>query len=89
MGRTNVRQAIHRQMRSKRTDFVVSYRKGVEMNTCEKCRDTGEIKIPVSDYIRQLDVKAGRADRPLFTPAFCACKFGKNLERKIIDARYN
>ncbi len=44
---------------------------------CTKCNDMGEFKKPVSEYIRQLDVETGHADRPAFTTVFCTCKQGK------------
>jgi len=56
---------------------------------CTKCKDTGEIKKPVSDYIRQLDVKAGHAERPLHTTVFCTCKTGKAQARKHADKQFN
>lgn len=59
------------------------------MSICEKCGDTGEIQKPVSDYIRELDVKAGRADRPLYTTVFCDCRIGHAQDRINADQRYD
>lgn len=56
---------------------------------CAKCKDTGEIKKPVSDYIRQLDVQAGHAERPKFSVVFCTCKAGKAQARKHADEQFN
>lgn len=56
---------------------------------CAKCNDTGEIKKPVSNYIRQLDVQTGHADRPSHSIAFCTCKTGKAQARKHADAQFN
>ncbi len=58
------------------------------MMDCTKCSDTGEFQKPVSDYIRQLDIKTGRADRPLTTAVFCSCKYGKAQARKYADERF-
>lgn len=59
------------------------------MTICEKCGGTGEIKKPVSDYVRLLDVKAGHADRPLFTTVFCTCPTGHAHARVNADQRFN
>lgn len=59
------------------------------MATCDKCNDTGEFKKPVSDYIRELDVKAGHAERPLYTTVFCACRTGHAKVRAHEDRRFN
>ncbi len=59
------------------------------MPICDKCDDTGEIKKPVSDYIRELDVKAGHADRPLYKMVFCTCRTGHAQERVNADQRFN
>jgi hypothetical protein len=57
--------------------------------TCTNCSDTGEIKKPVSDYIRQLDVQMGYAGRAKFTTVFCTCKAGKAQARKHADEQFN
>jgi len=59
------------------------------MAECKECNDTGELVVPVSDYIRSLDVKSGNAHRPLETMKFCGCKIGKAQERKSADERFN
>lgn len=56
---------------------------------CAKCGDTGEIKKPVSDYIRELDVKAGHADRPLYSIVSCGCRIGRARERASADQRFD
>lgn len=56
---------------------------------CANCGDSGEINAPVSDYIRELDVKSGHADRPLFTTKFCGCPVGKAQARKTADRRFD
>jgi hypothetical protein len=59
------------------------------MAICDKCSDTGEVKKPVSDYIRELDVKAGHADRPQYTTTFCTCRTGHAQARVDADQRFN
>lgn len=56
---------------------------------CAECNNTGEIQKPVSDYIRQLDVKTGYADRPVATTVFCDCAQGKAQARKHADEQFN
>jgi len=61
----------------------------LSMQNCAKCGDSGTVKVPVSDYIREVDVRTGHADRPLVTTKFCDCRAGKAQARKTVDSRFD